>query len=25
MSAVVWSRPLPLGRDGVHVFGSLEP
>jgi uncharacterized protein (DUF952 family) len=25
MSAVVWSRPLPLGRDGTHVFGSLEP
>jgi uncharacterized protein (DUF952 family) len=24
MSAVVWSRPLPLGSDGVHVFGSLE-
>ena len=25
MSAVVWSRPLPLGRDGRHAFGSLEP
>ena len=25
MSAVVWSRPLPLGSDGGHVFGSLEP
>ncbi len=25
MSAVVWSRPLPLGSDGRHVFGSLEP
>jgi uncharacterized protein (DUF952 family) len=24
MSAVVWSRPLPLGSDGGHVFGSLE-
>ena len=24
MSAVVWSRPLPLGPDGGHVFGSLE-
>jgi uncharacterized protein (DUF952 family) len=24
MSAVVWSRPLPLGMDGAHVFGSLE-
>src|SRR5271168_4797902 len=25
MCAVVWSRPLPLGSDGGHVFGSLEP
>jgi uncharacterized protein (DUF952 family) len=24
MSAVVWSRPLPLGPDGRHFFGSLE-
>jgi uncharacterized protein (DUF952 family) len=24
MSAVLWSRPLALGRDGAHVFGSLE-
>jgi uncharacterized protein (DUF952 family) len=24
MSAVVWSRPLPLGPDRQHVFGSLE-
>jgi uncharacterized protein (DUF952 family) len=24
MSAVVWSRPLPLGPDGRHVFGSLD-
>jgi uncharacterized protein (DUF952 family) len=24
MSAVVWSRPLPLGPDGHHVFGTLE-
>ncbi len=24
MGAVVWSRPLPLGPDGRHVFGSLE-
>ena len=24
MSVVVWSRPLPLGPDGAHVFGSLE-
>ena len=20
----VWSRPLPLGADGRHVFGSLD-
>ena len=25
MSAVLWSRPLPLGADGRHVFGSLDP
>jgi uncharacterized protein (DUF952 family) len=25
MSAVVWSRPLPLGTDGRHDFGILEP
>jgi uncharacterized protein (DUF952 family) len=25
MSAVLWSRPLPLGSDGGHVFGILEP
>jgi uncharacterized protein (DUF952 family) len=24
MSAVVWSRPLPLGPEGRHVFGRLE-
>ena len=24
MSAVVWSRPLLLGADGAHVFGSLD-
>jgi uncharacterized protein (DUF952 family) len=24
MSAVVWSRPLGLGPDGRHDFGSLE-
>ena len=24
MRAVVWSRPLRLGPDGRHVFGSLE-
>ncbi len=24
MSAVVWSRPLPLGLEGRHIFGSLE-
>ncbi len=25
MSAVVWSRPLPLSADGRHIFGSLQP
>jgi uncharacterized protein (DUF952 family) len=25
MSAVVWSRLLPLSPDGRHVFGILEP
>jgi uncharacterized protein (DUF952 family) len=25
MSAVVWSRPLPLGPDGRHVFEGLGP
>ncbi len=24
LSAVVWSRPLPLGPDGGHDFGRLE-
>ena len=24
MSAVLWSRLLPLGADGRHVFGRLE-
>ncbi len=24
LSAVVWSRPLPVGPDGRHDFGSLE-
>jgi uncharacterized protein (DUF952 family) len=24
MSAVVWSRTLPLGPDGRHVFGDLK-
>ena len=24
LSAVVWSRPLPLGPDGRHDFGSLK-
>jgi uncharacterized protein (DUF952 family) len=24
LSAVVWSRPLPLGPDGRHVFERLE-
>jgi uncharacterized protein (DUF952 family) len=25
MSAVLWSRLLPLGSDGAHLFGSLGP
>jgi uncharacterized protein (DUF952 family) len=25
MTAVVWSRRLPLGSDGRHELGSLEP
>ena len=25
ISAVVWSRPLPLAADGRHAFGSLAP
>jgi uncharacterized protein (DUF952 family) len=24
LSAVIWSRPLPLGPNGQHDFGSLE-
>ena len=24
LSAVVWSRPLPLSTDGRHDFGSIE-
>jgi uncharacterized protein (DUF952 family) len=24
MSAVLWSRPLPLGDDGRHVFGAMS-
>jgi uncharacterized protein (DUF952 family) len=24
MGAVIWSRPLPLGPDGGHVFGNLN-
>lgn len=24
MSAVVWSRPLPLAADGRHAFGDLD-
>ena len=23
LSAVAWTRPLPLGPDGVHQFGDL--
>ena len=25
LSAVRWSRPLPLGPDGRHILGSLAP
>jgi uncharacterized protein (DUF952 family) len=25
LDAVVWTRPLPLGADGRHRFGGLEP
>lgn len=25
LGAVLWAKPLPLGRDGVHVFPELEP
>jgi uncharacterized protein (DUF952 family) len=25
LSAVRWIRPLPLGADGRHAFGSLAP
>ncbi|MGO4869936.1 MAG: DUF952 domain-containing protein [Roseiarcus sp.] len=25
LDAVVWTRPLPLGEEGRHLFGSLEP
>jgi uncharacterized protein (DUF952 family) len=24
LSAVRWARPLPLGADGRHVFGTLD-
>ncbi len=24
LSAVRWTRPLPLGADGKHVFGALD-
>jgi uncharacterized protein (DUF952 family) len=24
LSAVRWTRPLPLGADGKHVFGTLD-
>jgi uncharacterized protein (DUF952 family) len=24
MSAVLWTRALPLGADGRHIFGSLD-
>lgn len=25
LSAVLWVKPLPLGKDGQHVFPDLEP
>ena len=25
LDAVVWTRPLPLGAEGRHLFGSLDP
>jgi uncharacterized protein (DUF952 family) len=25
LDAVVWTRPLPLGAEGRHRFGGLEP
>jgi uncharacterized protein (DUF952 family) len=25
LDAVVWTRPLPLGAEGRHLFGGLEP
>ena len=25
LDAVVWTCPLPLGEEGRHLFGSLEP
>ncbi len=25
LTAVRWTRPLPLGPDGAHVFPELEP
>jgi len=24
LSAVLWTRPLPLGADGLHLFPSLD-
>jgi uncharacterized protein (DUF952 family) len=24
LSSVLWTRPLPLGENGRHLFGSLE-
>lgn len=24
LSAVRWTRPLPLGADGRHIFGNLD-
>jgi uncharacterized protein (DUF952 family) len=25
LAAVVWTKPLPLGADGRHVFPELQP
>jgi uncharacterized protein (DUF952 family) len=25
MAVVKWVRPLPVGADGLHVFGEMEP
>jgi uncharacterized protein (DUF952 family) len=25
LSAVLWVKPLPLGKDGLHAFPDLDP